>query len=151
MVHICLREKRPDLLGRDSKQKITMANAMSVFREVEYEFEQLCYGFYDKENKSFDYARDEIEDYIFKPKLQVMTEIIQNHEYFCGNDNITYIDFIIAEFLEILFFLCPHLKDGNIIMSYFQREFWKQDFMERYVKSGRFFRRPYNEPHAEWR
>ena len=81
----------------------------------------------------------------------MLTEIIENHEFICGMNNITYADFMVADLLEVIFFLCTRLRDDNIILNYYQRQFWKMPLIAAYVKSERYFRRPYNEPHAVWR
>ena len=69
-------------------------------------------------------------------------------EYICGE--ITYVDFILAEFFEVLELMDKTLFDGFPTLKALTERIWGNERIKEYVDSGRFKRTPLNGPSAKW-
>ena len=69
IVYICHKAKRLDLLGRNVDEKVLIATAYGVFKDIHPQVTRLCYGQYN-ENNTFENAliatRDPWKVYIKK-------------------------------------------------------------------------------------
>jgi len=79
-------------LGRNNQQKVDVAQVRGVFGDLHSKYIQAVYG--DFENK-----KPELIDSA-KTLLGRLSNFMGEKEYLCGE--ITYVDFLLAEFLSIL-------------------------------------------------
>lgn len=103
-IYVCFRAGKPELAGRDPEEKVALATAWGVFKDIHIQFVGLCYGMHGL--PSFE---DALAQYPlrFRPYLTKFQGLLGKNDFIAGN--LTWVDFGIADFLQALGLLFPDL------------------------------------------
>jgi glutathione S-transferase len=101
-LYICFKANKPELTGRDPEEKVAMATAWGVFKDIHIQFVGLCYGMHGL--PSWETAVAEYPKR-FRSYLQKFKGLLGEKEFMAGN--LTFVDFGIAEFFQALSLLFP--------------------------------------------
>lgn len=135
-----LKAGREDLLGRTKEQRVDVAQVRGAFGDFHKTYINLVYGDYQNGREEFLTNA--------KTHLNKFSKFLGTKDYMCGE--ITYVDFILAEFFEILDQLDKSLLSGFPNLQALTQRIWNEQSIKDYVASGRFKKAPLNGPSAKW-
>ena len=146
-IYICLRGKKPELLGRNADEQVLMATIHGVYKDFHPNCTKLWYGKYENE-EAFNKAKDETpknwEVYVKK-----LSGLLGDKEYFAGG--ITWIDFVIADFVQTLNLFNEEILKPFPKLTEHQKRIWALPELKAYFASDRFKERPCNNDIAYWK
>lgn len=97
-VYACFRGNKPELVGRNPEEQVLLATVLGVYKDVHSSYIKLVYGTYTAE-KTFEQALGETIKG-FEPYMQKFSGLLGEKEFICGG--LTWIDFVVADFLQTL-------------------------------------------------
>ena len=146
LIYICHKSKKVELLGRNIDEWIQTATVWGVFKDAYRNYAQLCYSKYESEEAFQEAVKKSSVDWA--PALAKLNGLLGEKQYIGGD--ITWVDFGVADFLQILSLLSgDYLKDFPKLSEY-QKRIWSLPQLKGYF-ADRFKERPINGPSAHWK
>ena len=149
LVHICLKAGKPELLGKD-QDRVEFVQLRNVLNDTHSIITRNCYI-----NKDAESLKTAIEGCVKTNALKMkgLDEIVGKREWLLGY--ITYLDFILAEFIERSIQMDEELgtsitKEYPNLVAHCKR-FLEIPQIQEYRKTDKFKARPHNGHHASWR
>jgi glutathione S-transferase len=99
IVYVCHKAGKPELLGRNADEQVQIATVYGITRDLHSAYVRFVYAKYD-ENNTFDKAREEYAK-TSQAGLGKLNALIGGRKFAAG-DEITFVDFILADFLQTL-------------------------------------------------
>jgi len=98
IIYICHKSQKVELLGRNIDEWVQVATVHGVFKDFYRAYQGLAYGTY-ADQAAFDAAvKESIKG--FEGNLTKFNGLLGDKEFIAGG--ITWIDFVVAEFLQVL-------------------------------------------------
>lgn len=136
--YLCKKAERRDLLGKTEDDQITVAVTRGVLTDLLFWIKDLAY------DKSYEKIRDEVLSTKCEPKLAQFNKFMGKKAFLHGY--ITYVDFLLYQALDMLCMMKPDILSKYDNLKKFQRKFAEQNFMQDYIKSSRYVKKPYFAP-----
>ena len=133
-IYICHRSKRVDLLGRDANEWVQTATVWGVFKDFYRNYAQLVYGKYESEDKWKEALANSVNN--FEPYLKKFNGLLGDQEFFAGK--ITWVDFPLADFLQVLSLLNEEYLKPFPKLSEFQKRIWNLPELKAYFSSDKY-------------
>ena len=147
IVYVCHKANRADLLGRNATEQTRVATAMGVIRDLHGKYIGLVYG-RDNANLSFEEAKAATLP-VFQPYLTKLNQMLEGRDFIAGE--ITWVDFVLAEFMQCLWILQKDFLEGFANIWAHQKRVWELPAIKAYHETDRFKEVPLNNaPPARW-
>jgi glutathione S-transferase len=118
-----------------------------VFKDFYRGYQGLVYGTYNNQ-AAFDAAvKESVKG--FEGNLTKLNGLLGDKQFIAGE--ITWIDFAIADFLQVLSLLCQDYLIPFPKLTEYQKRVWSLPELKSYFASDRFHERPINGARAMWR
>lgn len=141
MIYIAHRSGKPELVGRNAEEQVNLATTMGVVRDLHAKYITLVYARYG--DKTFEQAKAEYLEQS-KAYLNKLNLLIEGKDYYAGQ--ITWIDFAISEFIQVLFILDAATIEAYPNVLNHQRRVYALPAIQNYHKTDRYHERPINSP-----
>ena len=97
-IYICLKGKKPELLGRNADEQVHMATIHGVYKDFHPNFVRLVYGKYENDDAFKNAVSEAVKNW--EVYLKKLNGLLGNKEYLAGG--LTWIDFVIADFMQTI-------------------------------------------------
>ncbi|RWS23395.1 glutathione S-transferase-like protein [Leptotrombidium deliense] len=124
------------LEGKDENEKIRIALIEQEILDYRSQFSGLCY------NPEFSKLKDNYLQ-VLPNKLKALSAFLGNHEWF-GGKHISYVDFVVYEWLDQHKLLEPNCLDNYSNLQQFTKRVESLPTIEKYMKSDKFLKYPLN-------
>ena len=126
---------------------IQTATVWGVFKDFYRNYAQFVYGKYENEEAWKAALANSVNT--FEPYLKKFNGLLGSNEFISGQ--ITWVDFPIADFLQVLSLLNEeYLKPFPNLVAY-QKRIWNLPELKDYFASDKYKERPLNGPSAYWK
>lgn len=134
-------------MGKNAEEQVNIATIYGVFKDFHSAYINLIYGSFSDEAAFQVGLKESIGK--FKPYLTKLSGLLGEKDFMIGN--ISWVDFILADFVQTLGLMCEeYFKEFGKLVEY-QKRVWELPELKKYFESGRFKERPCNGPYAHWR
>ena len=139
IVHVCHKANRQDLLGRNAEEQVALATVFGVYRDFVPSLVNLVYT--PDPNTSW---ADSLEAFAkgASGPLKKLSGLLGEKEYLCGG--ITWIDFVLADTLQVLGLMSPNILAGFGNLVRLQERIWSLPELQAYFGSARWQEHPVN-------
>jgi glutathione S-transferase len=145
-VYISLKAK-PELVGRNAEEKVLLATVHGIYKDFHPAYIKLVYGTYNEQNTFENALQEAIKN--FAGHLKKLEGLLGEKEFICGG--LTWIDFVLADFLQTLGLLHGDILQPFPKLAAYQKRVWGLPELKAYFSSDRFQERPCNGPAAAWK
>lgn len=146
LIYLCHKVGRVDLLGRNADEQVLLATAFGVYKDFHPALSALVYN-----TNPTDTWEEALKGFSGKADgyLKKLSGILGEKQYIAGG--ITYLDFILADFIQAL-----RQMDSGLFHSYpnllkLQEHIWSFPELTAYFNSDRWHNHPVNGEEARWR
>lgn len=145
MIYVAHRSGKKELLGRNFDEQLNITTVEGVCKGLHQEFLKLSYGGHGK--ASYEEAHKEFIEK-FRPSLVKLQGLLGEKDWIAGE--ITWIDFVVTEFLQQLFLQTPGFKEEYPALLKYQQRLFSLPELQNYFKSSRWQEFPVNYVTAQW-
>lgn len=139
IVHVCHKANRQDLLGRNAEEQVALATVFGVYKDFIPSLSKLAYT--PDPNTSWE---DSLEAFAKGAEgyLKKFSGLLGEKEYLCGG--ITWIDFVLADTLQVLNLMNPKILANHANLVKLQERIWSLPELQAYFGSSRWQEHPVN-------
>ena len=134
-------------MGRDPEEWVQTATIWGVFKDFYRSYAMTVYAKYETEDAWKEALQKAGVN--FETNLRKLDGLLGDKEYMAGG--ITWVDFPIADFLQILSLLNEDLLKPFPRLAQHQKRIWGLPELKDYFASDKYKERPINGPNAHWR
>lgn len=119
-IYICYKANKPELLGRNIDEKVTLATAYGVYKDFHPHYIRLVYGNYNENHTFENHLNTVVND--FQGYLKKLNGILGNKQFICGE--LTWVDFAFGDFFQTLHLLKPEIFNEFPNLKAYQERVW---------------------------
>lgn len=125
-----------NLHGKNLKDQLRAELIAAQVRDYHMEFVRIVYNPQFEELKK-DYMKN------LPAKMEALVKFLGSNKYVCG-DYVTYADFVLFEYLELQALFMEDLFKNYPTLEQYHKNIMALEAMDRYIKSDRFIKYPFN-------